>query len=55
MPGKKKKGGRKKKGGTKELVEPDDPYMQMRGEELDLHIANLSEALGTAKQRRNML
>ena len=37
------------------MVEPDDPYMQMKGEELDLHISNLREALGTAKQRRNML
>ena len=37
------------------MVEPDDPYMQMKGEELDLHITNLREALGTAKQRRNML
>ena len=49
MPGKKKRGGRKKKGGARELVEPDDPYMQMKGEELDLHIQNLREALGTAK------
>jgi len=49
MPGKKKNRGRKKKGGARELVEPDDPYMQMKGEELDLHIQNLREALGTAK------
>ena len=55
MPGKKKKGRGKKKGRNAEMVEPDDPYMQMKGAELDLHITNLREALGTAKQRRNML
>ena len=55
MAGKKRKGGKRKKGGARELVEPDDPYMQMRGEELDLHISNLRETLNNAKQRRNML
>jgi hypothetical protein len=53
MGGKKKKGKKGKK--AKEEKEPDDPYMVMKGEQLDLTISNLREALSTAKQRRNML
>lgn len=52
MGGKKKKGGKK---GKKEEPEPDDQYMTMRGEELEINIANLKEKLQDMKIRRNYL
>jgi len=51
MPAKKKKG----KKGKKEEPEPEDQYMTMRGEELEINIANLKEKLGDMKIRRNYL
>ena len=53
MPAKKKKGKKGKKG--KEEPEPDDHYMQMKGEELEINIANLKEKLQDMKVRRNYL
>ena len=54
MGGKKKGKGKKGKKGREEK-EPEDQYFFMKGEQLELTIANLREQLGTAKQRRNML
>lgn len=53
MPAKKKKGKKGKKG--KEEPEPEDQYMTMRGEELEINIANLKEKLQDMKIRRNYL
>lgn len=54
MGGKKKKLGKKKKG-PKEEPEPIDHYTEMRGEQLEITIANLREKLQDAKIKRNML
>jgi len=51
MPAKKKKG----KKGKKEEPEPEDQYMTMRGEELEINISNLKEKLSDMKIRRNYL
>lgn len=50
-----KKGRKKKKKGPREEPEPDDHYMQMKGEQLEITIANLREKLSDAKIKRNML
>jgi hypothetical protein len=52
MGGKKKGKGKK---GKKEEPEPEDQYMTMRGEELEINIANLKEKLQDMKIRRNYL
>lgn len=52
--GAKKKGGKKKKG-PKEEPEPDDRFMTMGGEELEITRANLRERLQEAKINRNIL
>jgi len=43
MPAKKKKGKKGKK--SKEEPEPEDDYMTMKGEQLEINIANLKERL----------
>ena len=53
MGGKKKGGKRKKKG--KAEVEPEDEYMTMRGEQLEITIQNLREKLSNSKMQRNTL
>ena len=53
MPAKKKKGKKGKKG--KEEPEPEDEYMTMKGEQLEINISNLKEKLQDVKIRRNML
>jgi hypothetical protein len=53
MPAKKKKGKKGKKG--KEEPEPEDQYMTMKGEELEINITNLKEKLQDMKIRRNYL
>jgi hypothetical protein len=53
MPAKKKKGKKGKKG--REEPEPEDQYMTMKGEQLEINIANLKEKLQDAKIKRNML
>ena len=55
MGGKKKKGGRKGKKGPAQDVEPEDVYMNMMGEQLEITITNLKEQLNEAKIKRNML
>lgn len=55
MPAKKKGKKGKKKKGAKEEPEPEDHYMQMKGEQLEITIANLREKLSDAKIKRNML
>jgi len=52
-----KKGGKKGKKGkkTKEDKEPEDEYMQMHVEQLEIIRTNLTEQLGEAKIKRNML
>ena len=52
--GAKKKGGKKKKG-PKEEPEPDDRFMTMGGEELEITRSNLRERLQEAKINRNIL
>ena len=51
---KKKKGGRKGKK-RKEEPEPEDEFMTMRGEQLEITITNLREKLGNSKMQRNTL
>jgi hypothetical protein len=52
----KKKGGKGKKGKKgKEEKEPEDEYMTMRVEQLEIIRTNLQEQLGEAKIKRNML
>ena len=53
MGGKGKKGKRGKK--KKEEPEPEDEFMTMRGEQLEITIQNLREKLGNAKMQRNTL
>ncbi len=53
MAGKKKKGKRKK--GKKEEPEPEDEFMTMRGEQLEITIQNLREKLQNSKMQRNTL
>ena len=53
MAPKKKKGKKGKKG--KEEPEPEDHYMTMKGDQLEITIANLKEKLQDAKIKRNML
>lgn len=53
MPAKKKKGKKGKK--SREEPEPEDDYMTMKGEQLEINIANLKERLQDVKIRRNML
>jgi len=52
MAGKKKKG---KKGKKKEEPEPEDEFITMRGEQLEITINNLREKLQNAKMQRNTL
>lgn len=52
MAGKKKKG---RKGKKKEEPEPEDEFMTMRGEQLEITISNLREKLTNAKMQRNTL
>jgi hypothetical protein len=54
MPPKKSKKGKKGKKG-KEEPEPEDHYMTMKGEQLQITIENLKEKLQDAKIKRNML
>ena len=54
MAPKKKKGGKKGKK-AKEEKEPDDEYRQMHVEQLEIIRTNLTEQLGEAKIKRNML
>ena len=54
MPPKKSKKGKKGKKG-KEEPEPEDGYMTMKGEQLQITIENLKEKLQDAKIKRNML
>jgi hypothetical protein len=49
----KKKGKKGKK--NKEEKEPEDHYMLMKGDQLEITIANLKEKLQDAKIKRNML
>ena len=54
--GGKKKGGKKGKGRKgKEEAEPDDGYMTMRYDQLEITVQNLREKLQDAKVKRNML
>ena len=53
MAPKKKKGKKGKKG--KEEPEPEDHYMTMKGDQLEITIANLKEKLQDAKIKRNMV
>ena len=53
MAPKKKKGKKGKK--NKEEKEPEDHYMLMKGDQLEITIANLKEKLQDAKIKRNML
>ena len=55
MPAKKKGKGKKGKKGPAADVEPEDHYMQMMGEQLEITITNLKEQLQEAKIKRNML
>ena len=52
-PKKSKKKGKKGKKGDE--PEPEDHYMQMKGEELEININNLKEKLQDMKVRRNYL
>ena len=52
MGGKKKKKGGKKK---KEAPEPEDEFMPMKGEQLEITIQNMRERLQNAKMQRNTL
>jgi hypothetical protein len=54
MPAKGKKKGKKGKKGREE-PEPEDQYMTMKGEQLEINITNLKEKLQDAKIKRNML
>jgi len=53
MAPKKKKSKKGKKG--REEPEPEDHYMTMKGDQLEITIANLKEKLQDAKIKRNML
>jgi hypothetical protein len=53
MAPKKKKGKKGKKG--REEPEPEDHYMVMKGDQLEITITNLKEKLQDAKVKRNML
>jgi hypothetical protein len=55
MGGKKGKKGRKGKKGGGEAPEPDDHYMTMKYEQLEISVGNLREKLNDAKVKRNML
>lgn len=54
-PAKGKKAGKKKGKKGKEEKEPEDEYMTMRVEQLEIIRTNLTEQLGEAKIKRNML
>ena len=55
MGGKKKGKGKKGKKGRAADIEPEDHYMTMMGEQLEITITNLREQLNEAKIKRNML